>query len=559
MSATIEIKYFNSYWLKKLKSVQEVKKYTTKQGEVPTLTFIFTAGRKDFSYSNFSGYNVPFIGPGQELTFTYGGVSYRYTILGVDSAPTFGFWTVHVNEVIPVSFDSTSPTFIPLTFGKIVDFNYVPGSTQTAGGTTKYNEDSEYDWFIEESRIRGGYNNVSTDLGVKAYIVEESPNRQNRISSLIYSGIFNSRTGVNNTNQFSVADDITRALDPAQGSIQKLYSEDTNLIIFQEYKVSRALIDKDAIYTAEGQPLTASGLQVIGQIQSYAGNYGISTNPESFAVYGYRKYFADKNKGLILRLSQDGITEISAYGMVDFFRDNLSSIGEYGRVIGSWDMHSKQYVVSMQPSLSNGAFTPNKAGFVDEFETVVFDEDSNGWVERTSYRPDAGFSLMNDFFTAYDGNIWRHYSNSVPYCNFYGVQYNSSVTVVFNPDPSFSKTFQTINYEGTTGWALTDLYTDSNVGVPISSASVAFDLTALQDQLFLNNFKSKENKYYGNIINNTIATGGTIVYGQSMSGIAGFYAVGTFTFPDQSQPGVSYNNQAILFAVSSDYAPSLSR
>jgi hypothetical protein len=128
---------------------------------------------------------------------------------------------------------------------------------------------------------------------------------------------------VNNTNQFSVAEDITRSVDPSNGSIQKLYAEDTNLIIFQEAKVSRALIDKDAIYTAEGQPMTTSGLQVIGQIQSYSGNYGISTNPESFAVYGYRKYFVDKNQNVVLRLSQDGITEISAYGMLDFFRDKL--------------------------------------------------------------------------------------------------------------------------------------------------------------------------------------------------------------------------------------------
>jgi uncharacterized protein YPO0396 len=33
-----------------------------------------------------------------------------------------------------------------------------------------------------------------------------------RENSLIYSGIFNSRTGVNNTNQFSVGEDITKSL-----------------------------------------------------------------------------------------------------------------------------------------------------------------------------------------------------------------------------------------------------------------------------------------------------------------------------------------------------------
>jgi len=108
------------------------------------------------------------------------------------------------------------------------------------------------EWFIEEARIRGGYNNLTVDFGVKAYIVDATNTAAIRSSALIYSGLFNSRTGVNNTNQFSSGEEITKGLDPANGSIQKLYAEDTNLIIFQENKISRALIDKDAIYSAEG-------------------------------------------------------------------------------------------------------------------------------------------------------------------------------------------------------------------------------------------------------------------------------------------------------------------
>ena len=104
--------------------------------------------------------------------------------------------------------------------------------------------DTDEDWYIEESRIKGGYNNTSVDFGVKAYLVEEESEQQHRFNSVIYSGVFNSRTGVNRTNVFSVAEDITKSADPANGSIQKLYAEDTNLIILQEDKVSRALIDK---------------------------------------------------------------------------------------------------------------------------------------------------------------------------------------------------------------------------------------------------------------------------------------------------------------------------
>ena len=136
-------------------------------------------------------------------------------------------------------------------------------------------------------------------MGVNAHAVEEEPELQRRGNAMIYSGIYNSRTGINQTNVFSVADNITKAVDPAYGSIQKLYAEDTRLLIFQEEKVSSALIDKDAIYTAEGGNLTTLSNVVIGSVVPYVGEYGISTNPESFAVYGYNKYFADRNKNAI--------------------------------------------------------------------------------------------------------------------------------------------------------------------------------------------------------------------------------------------------------------------
>ena len=194
--------------------------------------------------------------------------------------------------------------------------------------TTSLETGKERCWFVEEARIRGGFNNTSVDFGVKAYTVEEENLQQHRFNTLIYSGLYNSRTGVNNTNVFSTADgSITVSLSPTNGSIQKLYAYNTNLTIFQENKVSKALIDKDAIYSAEGAgtPVTSAKV-VIGQIVPYGGEFGISTNPESWAQYGFRQYFADRFRNAILRLSRDGITEISRYGMTDFFRDTFSTI-----------------------------------------------------------------------------------------------------------------------------------------------------------------------------------------------------------------------------------------
>jgi hypothetical protein len=503
MAAILELKFFNSFWLKKLDTIVEVEN---------------TSGKLE----SFDGFTITLendnaeVNVGQTVTWS-GAIEPFPVVYKKDDDSTFELTEFDAPELET-----------KLSFGPITDFTYIPNAY--APGPT--------DWFVEEARIRGGYNNTNVDLGVKAYIVEDNLAQQHRKSSLIYSGIFNSRTGINNTNQFSVGEDITKSLDPYNGSIQKLYSENTNLTIFQEFKVSRALIDKDAVYSAEGEPMTTSGSQVIGQIQAYAGNYGIATNPESFAVYGYRKYFIDRNQGVVLRLSQDGITEISEYGMSNFFRDKLSTIGDNGLVLGMWDMHNKEYVVSLQNS--NGTYN-----------TLAFDEDVQGWTSFFDYKPNQGDSLRNDFYTFKNGEIWKHYSTTTNWSNFYGQNNDSTIELIFNPEVSIVKTFKTVNYEGSTGWETTNFYTETDISVPITKAVEIITLEDMESQLFTNSFKRKEDKYFANLINISTPSSGEIVWGKSMSGVKGMFATTRLRYEN-----AVLQKRAELFAVSSEYIES---
>ncbi len=414
----------------------------------------------------------------------------------------------------------------------VVDANPQP-TAPYATVPQAYANDNANDWFIEEARIRGGYNNTITDLGVKAHIVEDNPNNQNRFNTIIYSGVFNSRTGINQTNEFSVGEDITRSVDPAHGSIQKLFAEDTNLIIFQEDKVNRALIDKDAIYTAEGQALTASGRMVIGQIVPFAGKYGIATDPFSFAVYGYRKYFTDRKRGCVLRLTTGGeIIEISGYGMHDFFRDQLTQDG-ITRIVGGWDNHTKNYILSIQTASG--------------YKTTSFDEGVQGWTSFFSFKPSFMFSLTSTFFSTNAGKLYSHYGTS-NYGEFYTVKNDSDVTVVLNSSPSTVKVFKTVNYEGGTDWTVDSIVASSGdiALAPISKYSLPSNLTDLESEMFSNKFKRKENKYFANIINNSSPGNGEILWGASMTGVKGFFSTFKFSLDN------SINQKRELFAVSSD-------
>ena len=174
------------------------------------------------------------------------------------------------------------------------------------------------------------------------------------------------------------------------------------MLILQESKVSSLLVDKDAIYSAEGNASVTSRNLVIGQNVAYAGEYGISTDPESFAVNGYRKYFTDRDQNVVCRLSMDGITPISSYGMTDFFRDKLSAAT--GNIIGGWDAHNKQYVLSIP---QNGVI--GGIGVVEAYETLEFDETSQGWVSLFDYKPNQIFSLKNDSVTIKYGKLYKQY------------------------------------------------------------------------------------------------------------------------------------------------------
>jgi len=207
MATIIELQYFNTFWLKKIKDITDVVPGSN------TLDYVSHVG-KTITISG-AGYNETEMNAGQEVTMAWTNGGSNFTYNGYVVSRTNVNTQVIVNLAPPAGITAGTK----INFGKIINFDNIPQA---------YDGSVANDWVIEESRIRGGYNNVSVDYGVKAYAVEDEPNQSHRFSSLIHSGIFNSRTGVNQTNQFSVGEDITRTIDPANGSIQKLYAEDTN-------------------------------------------------------------------------------------------------------------------------------------------------------------------------------------------------------------------------------------------------------------------------------------------------------------------------------------------
>ena len=318
---------------------------------------------------------------------------------------------------------------------------------------------------VESNRIKDTFNSPFISNGVKvSTTIGDNYKEERRRSGLIYSGLYNSTSGVNNLNQFIAAEKITKDINPVYGSIQKLHSRSTadgDLIALCEDRVLKILAEKDALFNADGNPQLVATDKVLGQATPFSGDYGISENPESFASESYRLYFTDKTRGAVIRLSKDGLTPISSYGMKDWFKDNLK-LNDV--LVGSYDDKKNEYNISLKETTEGAS------------KTVSFREDSKGWVSFKSYITENAISCANEYYTFKNGKLWLHnveQFDPLTYTEinrntFYGIHnsnHYSTFTAVLNDAPGSVKSFKTLNYEGSQARVLENIDASTSLTV----------------------------------------------------------------------------------------------
>ena len=334
---------------------------------------------------------------------------------------------------------------------------------------------------VESDRIRDDYNANQIDNGVKVSTTFLDYGRERKGSGMIYSGLYNSTAGVNDLNEFNMAEKITKDINPSYGSIQRIKTRDTDVVVLAEDKTLKITTNKDALFNADGNPQLLASNRVLGTAVPFSGDYGISSNPESLAFDQYRLYFTDMQRGAVMRLSRDGLTPISEVGMKTWFRENLKKTDS---LLGTFDTVNGEYNLTLKYKESENL----------KNTTVSFNERSKGWVSFKSFVPQAGESVGGKYLTAISQDInnpntntgkekkgiFEHYVditradtsaqdfNEVINRNtFYAsndtiqgvvgspstTQYyeNSVLTVMFNDMPDIVKSFKSTSYEGSQG------------------------------------------------------------------------------------------------------------
>ena len=418
---------------------------------------------------------------------------------------------------------------------------------------------------------------------------------------------FQQSTDINRTNIFFPEN--FDEYDRSNGDIRKLFIEGRYLYVFQKFDIGVVPILTQIVRDTAGNPLQANSEILLNKISyPYKGKYGIGDIPESFAYHSYAKYFIDNNKGVVCRLSQDGITELSVlYECNAFFVDKLryfrkdlnNGIAATGSVYtgdptvyGCFDFYTNKYIIALEeinryehlatptaPSVglmtgepfNIGTFTykvtfggaggleseasvASSSILVSDFihtvrltsipvstnplvtkRNIYRDDGSNNWLlaftiannttvtieDRlfptiggnpnptntlafhqdpytiifsetrdttegfecfASYHPE-GMESLGTLLTSFkDGALWTHDSDT--YNQFYGVDYESNIVVVFNDHPTTKKSWQAIEESSNVVWDCPEITTQVNTygSTPQASTLVAAEFTLLEGQ-----------------------------------------------------------------------------
>jgi len=291
---------------------------------------------------------------------------------------------------------------------------------------------------LESYRIRDSFNNSTMKYSIRASTVIEDYEQEDKFASLTYSGIFRGDSSINRFNEFNLSLANFKNLDKEYGSVQKIYTRDSDLLVLHQDKITSVLFGKNLLVDALGGGQVASIPEVLGNQVPYPLDNGISNDPSSFAVNSGNLYFTDAKRGVVLEMiNEQNVIEISSNGMKNAFRDLLTT-NVNTQKIGAYDPYHKMYTLttnneSNEPCYLNiSSLSTNLAwdGF-QQYNIELFDISSNSdwiielidtghgtdWLTLNFYSGTGNSSIMGNV-TMITGVLPRNMTVRVSYCGF---------------------------------------------------------------------------------------------------------------------------------------------
>lgn len=361
-----------------------------------------------------------------------------------------------------------------------------------------YNRIRDTVWILDKS-MSDKYNS-KVDGNGRAFVIDEYAKEAYYPTLIRYSLEYQAGTSINQTNRFYAPN--FDEYDRERGDIQRLKVRGRQLRVFQNRACGVVPILQSVVQTADGNSVLSQSAEIINKIQYYLGDYGIGNQFCSLASSANADYFTDPVRGAQIRLSGDGMTPISEIYKAHFYlnplitkynkvRNNITGQGK-AKILGFYDQFNEEFITSMQESIA-GSDKSNPY-------TFAFNEFRNAYTSFYDYNPEWIMCAENLIVSWKNGVLYTHDSST--YCNFYGVQYKPSVTLVFNQYQQLKKRYNTITLLANKVWAPSTAG-DISTNLGQSSSLQASDFLSKDDKIhaaFKRDTSSSGGLYNGNVL-----------------------------------------------------------
>jgi hypothetical protein len=299
------------------------------------------------------------------------------------------------------------------------DFPYGAGATPSYAGIGF----ESYD--ISDYRESEHY-----DKGRPTAIINQEQSQKS--STLMYSEFIIPNTDINNLNRF-YPDVNYEEYEKQFGKIKLLHSEADHLLMLQEDRASKVYLNRQMMYDGQGSgQLIGTQQKILSQAVPYAGIYGIH-DWRSFQAVGNRRYWLDAARGVAVRLSANGIEEISRYGMRGYFaeqcHDLMDSVNDVVRSV--YDVQNDMYLLHLD----------------GENTTVVFDEKTNAWVSFVNFITAEHSAYINNRSFVIEGGDLYEMNNYSAKNTGTGSAQSSYLQFPSNIEPTDLKNFMAIHLD----------------------------------------------------------------------------------------------------------------
>lgn len=485
----------------------------------------------DSPYQNLVGFNLATDTSRQILTIVSGTYTFRirgtiiiiFRDIGPDSYPYEFFLQKNdgTKYQLVAPFDAHNPgtytfqvdtTFTMTTGQRIFIFGWaVNGNDNTRSFATTnltITREAAFSQKVIDQNFSDYYPSAVNSNG-RAFIFDPDANQVTFPNKYRWSLAYQEDTNINQANRFYEKNYDT--VDRSWGSIKKMRTWNRILTIFQERKCGQTGVYSKFIRDNAGtnQLVTTDDIITSNNIQYYDGNFGCANQPDSIVQSRYVYYFVDPILGKILRLSKDGITDLTelyktqkwgGQNLPNYLSNYSYQFGGNARVTGVFNIRPDnvgEYILVAQGGTSGGTSIGG--------ESLSFDETKNCFTSFYDFAPECIVCAENVLYSFRNGKLYKHTNSTTN--TFYGIAYDSFIEKVYNQNIFQKKTWISINEVASDIWDCPE----------ISTSLISVGSTKQESNLVTQDFATLEGQYSAAFLKDVHSVGG-IVNGDALKG-----------------------------------------